>query len=264
MRSYRIMQLAGTVLLVTLFGAWIAYAAPIKQEFLNNQIDATNFAVGNPTFCSATLIDAEKGLLLTANHCIRDQFETVNRETIGDDGVVKSEKVRIAKPGLVSQLTFKDGDVVVRTDYTFKIIQNDADTDLALIQVKGVLPGIQQAPVACKASIRGDKVYAVGNSYGVLYASLSMGMVASTDRSAALLHIEQSNDTQFVQHTATAVGGNSGGALLNEAGELVGVHVRGNGAGIGLATPLNDVKKIIRKHMGEELWQKRCDKPADK
>ncbi len=260
----RVIQLVLAIILVMLFAHWVASAAEaaeISKKDLNVQIDQTNFAVGNPTFCSATLIDAQKGYLLTANHCIRQMFEVVEREKISDDGVVKKEKVRVAKPGLVSQLVFKDGDVVVRTDYVFKIVLNDADMDLALVQVKGQLPMTIQAPaaLACQPVERGDTVYAVGNSYGVLYASLTKGIVSSTDRGTALLDLDQFTPSKFVQFSAPIVGGNSGGALYNEAGEFVGVNVRGGATGFGLAVPLDEVKKFLRRHFGEKLWE-RCDK----
>lgn len=237
-----------------------ATAADISKSDLNKQIDQTNFAVGNPTFCSATLIDVDRKLLLTANHCIDMQFETVEREKIGYDGSVKTEKIRVAKPGLVSQLEFGDNDIVKRTDYTFKIILNDSDLDLALVEVKGngKLPNAMKAAIACKAPERGDDVYAVGNSYGVMYASLTKGIVSSTDRNYRMFHIDQ-GDHGLTQFSAQIVGGNSGGALYDSSGELIGVNVRGGATGFGLAVPLGDIKKFLMRREGlTDLW-KRCN-----
>jgi S1-C subfamily serine protease len=113
--------------------------------------------------------------------------------------------------------------------------------------------------MACRQSERGDEVYAVGNPYGVLYASLTKGIVSSTERNTRMLHIDQSKDTQFIQFSAPIIGGNSGGALYNDVGELEGVVVRGGAPGFGLAVPLSDIKKIMSSEMLEDLW-KRCGK----
>ena len=72
--------------------AVIGYArADWSISGMNRQIDQTNFLVNNN--CSATLIDAKRGLLLTANHCVDAQFRTIEREKIENKGVItRSER----------------------------------------------------------------------------------------------------------------------------------------------------------------------------
>lgn len=226
---------------------------------MNRQIDQTNFLVNDN--CSATLIDADKGYLLTASHCIVAQFRTIEREKIDDKGVVTKEKVRISAPGTVSQIAFSGPNEVKRTSYTFKIRLNDTDLDLALIQVNAKLPNVAAAPLSCRDPERGDTVYAVGNTLGILYASVSKGIVASSNRSYRMIGVDDGNmgDNGLIQATAAIAGGNSGGSLYNDSGEIIGVVVRGYQqiAPVGLSVPLSDVKTFLTREKLERLWS-RC------
>lgn len=226
---------------------------------MNRQIDQTNFLVNNN--CSATLIDAKNGYLLTADHCIQSQFETIEREKIVDDRVT-TEKVRIAKPGTVSQIYFKDANETQRNSYVFKIKLNDTDLDLALIQVQTKLSNTEAAPIACADPQRGDTVYAVGNSLAILYASVSRGIVAGVNRNYRMIGVDGSAGERGLIHSTAAIGGgNSGGSLYNDRGEIVGVLVRGyqNVAPLGLSAPLHDIKRFLTREGLNTLWE-RCDK----
>jgi S1-C subfamily serine protease len=225
----------------------ISPASAWEPSAMNKQIDATNFLVNDN--CSATLIDKDGGYLLTANHCIREQFSTVEREKVQDDGTIKTERVRIAKQGTVSQLFFNGPNEVRRVTYTFKIKANDENKDLALIQVQTKLNNSMAAPIACKAPMRGDVVYAVGNSLGVLYASVSSGIIASVNRDYRMIGVGgEAADNGLIQSTAPIAGGNSGGALYNNNGELVGVVVRGyqQESPLGLSVPLKDIRAFLK------------------
>src|SRR5690554_5681107 len=99
-------------------------------QSMNQTIDQTNFLVNKG--CSGTLID--KGLVLTAAHCVVDQYETVTRDKIADDGTVKEEKVRVAKPGTVTQKVFSGAVQVSATSYVYRIKDTDRKLDLALLK----------------------------------------------------------------------------------------------------------------------------------
>lgn len=223
---------------------------------MNKQIDQTNVLMNDN--CSGTLIDAKRGYVLTANHCIQDQFEIIDRQKIDGDGVVKTEKVRVAKRGTFSYLNFKDSDETSRSVYTYTIKLSDDQLDLAIVQTKAKLPETAQAPIACVEPIRGEKVYAVGNPYAILYSSLTEGIVSSTDRNYKMLHIDSQGDNRLIQFSAVIAGGNSGGALYNDNGELVGVNVRGGASGIAVAVPLADIKKVLMRESMTDLY-KRCE-----
>lgn len=229
-----------------------AFAWSVKE--MNATIDQTNFLVNRG--CSGTLIDKANGYILTAHHCITDQFETIEREKIDSDGVVKKEKVRITRPGTVSQLTFQNASEVQRSVYAFKVKLSDKDLDLALIQVIAKLPNTIEAKIACTDVSRGDVVYAVGNPLGVLYSSVTKGIVSSINRNYPMLGIDDQGDHQLLQISSGIIGGNSGGAAYNDSGELIGVPVRGSRVNeiIGLAAPLGDIKKLLMREGLHTLW----------
>lgn len=242
------------------FSPLSADAAEWAVADMNRTIDQTNFLVNRG--CSGTLIDASKGLVLSAAHCIIDQYDTVERERVAPDGTVKKEQVRIAKPGAVSQLFFRGPAEVQRNSYIYKIVASDAALDLALLQIQTKLPYEKGARLSCADIGRGDTVYAVGNSYGVLYATLTKGIVSSLTRSYRDLQIAgdlgdatDSGEHGLVQHSAPIAGGNSGGALYNDAGEFVGVNVRGMPpGGFSFAVPLADIKAFLTVQKLEDLF----------
>jgi len=241
----KILMLSAAALLLTQ-----AARAEISHKDLNTQIDQTNFLVNND--CSGTLIDAEHGYILTANHCIADQFQDVKRQIVDKDGNVKEITVRISKPGDVSQIVFAGPNEVQRTSFVFKMKAHDDNVDLGLLQVVSKLPNQSATKVACVDPDRLDKVYAVGNPFAILYSTASEGVVSSTARDYRMLGIdgngddpsEQPGDNGLTQHTAFIAPGSSGGALLNANGELIGVNVRG-GNGVFFSVPLGDVRKFL-------------------
>ena len=254
-----LISIAAVVLPFILVGCLSKAHAGWSPEAMNRQIDQTNFLVNNN--CSATLIDAKRGYLLTANHCIQTQFRTIEREKIDDQGAVTTEKVRVSEPGTVSQITFNGPNEVQRISYTFKIKANDSNFDLALIQVNTSLPNAIGASLACRNPERGDTVYAVGNTLGILYASVSKGIVASSNRNYRMIGVDEGNmgDNGLIQATTAIAGGNSGGSLYNEDGEIVGVVVRGyqQVAPINLSVPLSDIKSFLSREKLDDLWA-RC------
>lgn len=253
--SLRFAIVTFVALILALAFAMSARAEGWSVAAMNRQIDQTNVLVNNN--CSGTLIDAKNGYVLTANHCIADQFHIVERQIIDDDGVVKTRKVRIAKPGTFSYLTFKDANEISRNVYVYKIVKNDENLDLALVRTKAKLPETMQAPIACKAPIRGETVYAVGNPYAVLYSSVTSGIVSSVDRNYPMIGVDDQGDHAMVQSSAMIAPGNSGGALYDVRGELVGVNVRG-APGITLSVPLADIKAFLMREALDSLW-KRCE-----
>lgn len=221
----------------------------MSMEQLNSQIDQTSFVVNQN--CSGTLINDKEGFILTANHCISDHYVDTEVDQVGDDGEVKKIKKRVMLPGEVTQLDFVEGVQGRSVSYRYDIVARSQGSDLALLKVvRAKLPNTDEAWVACDAPKRGDPVYAVGNPYVVLYATLSTGIISSTERSYGMLNIDDvswaNRDQAFTQFTAAISPGNSGGALLNKRGELIGVVVRGGPGNIGLAVSLADVRKFLK------------------
>ncbi len=232
-----------------------ANAWSVKE--MNNVIDQTNFLVDRG--CSGTLIDKNKGYVLTAAHCILSQYETVTQNKIDEEGKVKEEKFQVIRPGAVSQKFFAGPNQVQQNSYIYKVIASDRANDLALLQVQTDLKATSAAKIACEAPQRGDEVYAVGNSYAVLYSTVTKGIVSSVQRNYRDLRLAgdlgdnlDAGEHGLTQHSAVIAPGNSGGALYNDKGLFVGVNVRATATGgFSFAVPLEDIQKFLKDHKVE-------------
>ncbi|MDJ0699672.1 MAG: trypsin-like peptidase domain-containing protein [Woeseiaceae bacterium] len=125
-----------------------------------------------------------------------------------------------------------------------EVVGVDAETDLALLRVAaGQLPAVQ---LGSSAGLRiGDVVLAIGNPYG-LTKSVTQGIVSATGR--GLLNLATFEN--FIQTDAAINAGNSGGALINTNGELVGINTAvlaqdAGTEGIGFAIPVDLVRGVV-------------------
>ena len=164
------------------------------------------------SFASAVIIDPE-GYLVTNYHVIATAAEI--RVQLSDG--------RITEPVTVGV---------------------DAETDLALLKVDlGPLPAIR---IGRSDNLRiGDVVLAIGNPYG-LTTSVTQGIVSATGR--GLLNLVTFEN--FIQTDAAINAGNSGGALINSNGELVGINTAvlaqdPGTEGIGFAIPVDLVRGVV-------------------
>lgn len=244
--------------LFILLGGQAAYAW--SSEEMNRTIDETNFVVN--IGCSGTLIDVSQRLVLTANHCVTGQYKVVEREVIDPDGTVKTKKVRELEEGTVSQRAFRDARPVKTTEYSTKLLFVDRDKDLALLQILAEIPNKTQAILSCTNPARGDAITIVGNPMGVLYSSVTAGIVSSVQRTYGTLGASSNQDTMLMQVSGGLVGGNSGGAVYNTDGRLIGVPVLGHRINevLGFAVSLSDIKAFLKSNGKEEVYRY-CDAP---
>ena len=145
-----------------------------------------------------------------------------------------------------------------------RIVATDPDTDLAVLKIDAEdLPAVH---LATDGALRiGDVVLAIGNPFG-LGQSVTMGIVSALG--SERLNLGLAGYEYLIQTDAAVNTGNSGGALVNAEGELVGINTamfgRGRGAeGISFAIPvetaskvLNDIVKqgfVTRSWLGVEL-----------
>lgn len=150
---------------------------------------------------------------------------------------------------------------------TAKVIGTDANTDLALIKIEG--SGFPIVKMGNSDNVRvGEWVLAVGYPFA-LNTTVTAGIVSAKGRQIGILDqgIEPNEDgtpqartaiESFIQTDAAINRGNSGGALVNTKGELIGVNAAiasqsGSYEGYGFAIPINLAKKVLNdfKEFGE-------------
>jgi serine protease DegQ len=137
------------------------------------------------------------------------------------------------------QVALADGEVM-----DAKVVGTDPETDLAVLKVNHKsLPAIA---FATPESLHvGDVVLAIGNPFGV-GQTVTMGIVSALGRS----HLGINTFENYIQTDAAINPGNSGGALVDSAGNLVGVNTAifsrtGGNLGIGFAIPVSIVRQVM-------------------
>jgi serine peptidase DegS len=127
-----------------------------------------------------------------------------------------------------------------------KIVGSDPETDLAVLKVN--LTGLPTAPLAEQTEIHvGDVVLAIGNALGFSH-TVTMGIVSATGRN----NLRSVLYEDFIQTDAAINAGNSGGALINANGYLIGINSRNldrvSGAqNIGFATPITQALDVMNQ-----------------
>lgn len=132
-------------------------------------------------------------------------------------------------------------------EFTAKVIGTDPKTDVAVIKIEA--ESLPAATLADSARLRvGDVVFAIGNPLGV-GQTVTMGIISATGRRVGILD-EVGGYEDFIQTDAAINQGNSGGALIDARGRLVGINSaiisnsQGN-IGIGFAIPVNLASSIM-------------------
>ncbi|PXZ03373.1 Do family serine endopeptidase [Gilliamella apicola] len=162
---------------------------------------------------SGVIIDAKKGYIVTNNHVIDN-----------------ADKIIVA---------LNDGH-----EYPAKLIGKDPQSDIALLQVDDV-KRLTEIKLADSDLTRvGDYVVAIGNPFGI-GQTVTSGIISALARSG----LNMNGFENFIQTDASINQGNSGGALVNLNGELVGINTAiiapsGGNVGIGFAIPSNMVKSL--------------------
>ncbi|WP_282277217.1 Do family serine endopeptidase [Stenotrophomonas sp. PS02297] len=172
----------------------------------------------NESLGSGVIIDAAKGYVLTNHHVIENADDV--QVTLADGRTVKAE-----------------------------FLGSDRDTDIALIRIPA--DKLTALPLGDSDQLRtGDFVVAIGNPFG-FSQTVTSGIVSAVGRSG----IRGLGYQNFIQTDASINPGNSGGALVNLAGQLVGINtasfnpqgsMAGN-IGLGLAIPSNLARDVVEQ-----------------
>ncbi|WP_266169845.1 S1C family serine protease [Dyella subtropica] len=156
---------------------------------------------------------------------------------VSDRGYVLTNNHVIAKADDIQVLLY-DGRVAKA-----QLIGADVETDLAVLKIDVSSPPVIR--IADQHPARtGDVVLAIGNPLG-LNQTVTMGIISAIGR-----QLSSANPEDFIQTDAAINLGNSGGALVNTDGELVGINTlligkAANAEGISFAIPVSSAKKVL-------------------
>jgi len=173
-----------------------------------------------PSGVGSGVIVSKQGYVLTNNHVVTQQGAVVDK--------------------VVVKLT--DG-----REFDAEVVGTDAATDIAVLKVEG-----DKLPVATLANsenlLVGDVVFAIGNPLGV-GLTVTMGIVSATERTNLGL-LGMGGYENFIQTDASINVGNSGGALVDAEGRLVGINTAimsrsGGNIGLGFAIPMNLARNVM-------------------
>jgi serine protease Do len=164
-------------------------------------------------------------------------------------GVIISSKGYIVTNNHV--IDGSDEVVVVLNDkreYDARVIGADPTTDIALLKVEA--EELSPLKFGNSDALRlGEWVLAIGNPYN-LTSTVTAGIVSAKARNFGLLRSQEFSIESFIQTDAAVNPGNSGGALINTQGELVGINTAiasrtGAFTGYSFAVPVSIVEKIV-------------------
>lgn len=178
-----------------------------------------------------------------------DLFDTAHQEGTGSGAIIDAKNALVITNFHVitnaQQITVT---LANGQNYAVKLIGQDPDTELALLQIVNPPKGLTEIEFGDSSSLKvGQKVLAIGNPFG-LNRTLTSGLVSSLGRT---IRSENGRLIEDIIQTDAAINpGNSGGPLLDMAGRLVGLNTAilsktGDSAGIGFAIPVNGISSVI-------------------
>ncbi|MBR6306419.1 MAG: Do family serine endopeptidase [Bacteroidales bacterium] len=270
-----------TVLLSVVAGGLTAYGVvkathPVPEQHIDNSDPSSNAVeyrtvnlaeTDYPDFTYAAESAVEAVVYVEVTVQRRQQYQTIDpffRFFFGDEYAMPQQReakgsgsgVIIRKDGyIVTNNHVVDGATKIQVtmnnnqQYDATVVGTDPATDVAIIKVDaGNLPTI---PMGDSDKLRlGEWVLAIGSPLGVqLRSTITAGIVSAKGRSmpdgSGEFKIES-----FIQTDAAVNPGNSGGALVNKKGELVGINTAivsqtGSYSGYSFAVPVNIVKRVV-------------------
>lgn len=191
------------------------YYDPFRDQYWNGPQQKPQVGSG-----SGVIISGD-GYIVTNNHVIKD-----------------AEKVSV---------TLHD-----RRTYSAKVIGKDPNTDIALLKIEEA--GLPYLLYGNSDDVKvGEWVLAVGNPFN-LNSTVTAGIVSAKGRNMGILENNPAQDMfpveSFIQTDAAVNPGNSGGALVNTGGQLIGINTAiasntGSYTGYSFAVPVNLAKKVV-------------------
>ena len=197
---------------------------------------------------------------ITTTSVSQDNMFAIPQETqgVGTGIIVDSNGYILTNSHVVSDgdatkvnVLFSDG-----SDIDGKVIWYDSQMDLAMVKVDKT--GLTAADLGNSDDVAvGDISIAIGNPLGLdLQKSVTQGIISGLDRTISTS--QSTNMTGLIQTDASINSGNSGGPLLNEKGQVIGINTAkaSQGEGLGFAIPINTAKNIINEVIKDGNYEK--------
>ncbi|WCL82646.1 trypsin-like peptidase domain-containing protein [Saprospira sp. CCB-QB6] len=172
----------------------------------------------------------------------RDNQSTGSGVILGKQGYIVTNN-HVIEGATEIEVTLYD-----KRKYKAELVGTDPSTDLAVLKIQA--PNLPSVALSNSDQIKiGEWVLAVGNPFDLNF-TVTAGIVSAKGRNINILGNRKASIESFIQTDAAVNPGNSGGALVNADGELVGINTAiatptGTYAGYSFAVPINLVKKVV-------------------
>jgi len=170
--------------------------------------------------------------------------------SMGSGVIISEDGYILTNNHVVSEATELSVELADGTTLPGKLVSSDEFADLAVIKVEGTMPGVAKLGNSDRLK-SGETVIAIGSPLGNFKNTVTVGVISATGR---FLETENGYQMENLIQTDAAINqGNSGGPLVNLAGEVIGINVmivRGSSStstyaeGLGFAIPSTTVKLI--------------------
>jgi serine protease DegQ len=170
------------------------------------------------------------------------------REGLGSGVIVSEQGYILTNHHVVESVDQIEVALADARKVTARVVGTDPDTDLAVLKID--LPQLPTIEFGNPGNVRvGDVVLAIGNPFGV-GQTVTLGIVSALGRTQLGITTFES----FIQTDATIQPGNSGGALVDTNGNLIGINTaiysqspRGESMGIGFAIPVSIARQVMEQ-----------------
>ena len=237
------------LVMILVFNALRPAPQRLTQRDIDNAVSRSLQNTPPPPSNASVAYDAIRASIVVV--AVRTQEDGKSGSTLGS-GVVITETgviltcLHVVGDARLVSVVFADG-----TESDADVVSRIPEKDLAVLKALKPPEELQPATLATSASLRvGDEVIAVGNPFGVI-GSVSDGVVSGLGRH----YVSRESGaelTNLIQFDAAVNPGNSGGPLLNRAGEVVGIVAsllnptnQDVFIGIGFAIPIDDTGSAI-------------------
>ena len=178
--------------------------------------------------------------------------QTEVQHALGSGVIVRADGYILTNHHVIDGAEDIKVDMISNGTYSAKLVGSDAASDLAVLKISGSGLPLLQLGDSDKVRV-GDVCLAVGNPLGV-GESVTAGIISAKGRSTD--NVGGGSFQDFLQTDAPINQGNSGGALVNTRGELIGINSQilssnGGNIGIGFAIPSNMARNVMNQLIGK-------------